>query len=105
MLDHAFATFSEVWFHISPVNIRSQRATKKLGAEYMGDAVLDLTGQPTEWMCFRLSKEAWARRVAIMRVNLVSQTVPPADKKGVYLLRFDRCQDCRSAIRLAHVTD
>jgi RimJ/RimL family protein N-acetyltransferase len=61
MLDHAFVTFSEVWFHISPVNIRSQLATRKLGAEYMGDALLDLSGQATQWMCFRLSKEYWER--------------------------------------------
>lgn len=62
MLDHAFERFYEVWFHISPVNIRSQNATKKLGAEYVGDAVLDLSGQPTQWMCFRLSKEVWDRK-------------------------------------------
>jgi N-acetyltransferase len=61
MLDHAFVTFSEVWFHISPVNIRSQQATRKLGAQHIGDAVLNLSGQPMQWMCFRLSKEAWDR--------------------------------------------
>ncbi|CAN5599443.1 GNAT family protein [soil metagenome] len=61
MLDHAFATFPEVWFHIAPANIRSQEATKKLGAEYVGDAVLNLSGQPTQWMCFRLSREVWDR--------------------------------------------
>lgn len=61
MLHHAFGTFSEVWFHISPMNIRSQLATRKLGAGYMGDAVLDLSGQAAQWMCFRLSKENWER--------------------------------------------
>jgi RimJ/RimL family protein N-acetyltransferase len=59
MLSHAFRTFSEVWFHISRVNIRSQKATMKLGAEYIRNAVLELSGQPIEWMCFRLSKGAW----------------------------------------------
>jgi N-acetyltransferase len=59
MLGHAFRTFSEVWFHVSPVNIRSQKATRKLGAEYVRNAVLDLSGQPTAWMCFRLWKDAW----------------------------------------------
>jgi len=61
MLDHAFQSFPEVWFHIAPTNIRSQRATAKLGAEHIGDAVLDLSGSPTQWMCFRLSREAWQR--------------------------------------------
>lgn len=59
MLEHAFQSFSEVWFHISPTNIRSQRATRKLGAKYIGDAVLDLSGTPAEFMCFRLSKDDW----------------------------------------------
>jgi RimJ/RimL family protein N-acetyltransferase len=62
MLDHAFITFGEVWFHISPVNIRSQRATRKLGAEHAGDRVLNLSGQPMQWMCFRLSKQTWQQR-------------------------------------------
>jgi len=59
MLDHAFQSFDEVWFHIAPSNLRSQRATAKLGAEYVGDAVLDLSGVATEWMCYRLREETW----------------------------------------------
>jgi RimJ/RimL family protein N-acetyltransferase len=61
MLDHAFQRFEEVWFHIAPSNIRSQRATAKLGAEHVGDALLNLSGSATLWMCFRLSKETWER--------------------------------------------
>ncbi len=61
MLDHAFRTFPEVWFHIAPTNIRSQKATAKLGAEHAYDATLDLSGTPAPWMCFRLSKDAWER--------------------------------------------
>ncbi|NIX76616.1 GNAT family N-acetyltransferase [Microvirga terricola] len=61
MLDHAFQTFSEVWFHIAPTNIRSQKATAKLGAEHVYNATLNLSGTPSEGMCFRLSKEAWNR--------------------------------------------
>lgn len=61
MLDHAFRTFPEVWFHIDPANVRSQRATAKLGAEHACDAVLDLSGTPASWMCFRLRKRTWSR--------------------------------------------
>lgn len=61
MLNHAFKTFSEVWFHIGPNNIRSQKATSKLGAEHAYDATLDLSGSPAPAMCFRLSKDAWER--------------------------------------------
>jgi N-acetyltransferase len=59
MLDHAFQSFEEVWFHIAPSNIRSQKATTKLGAANLGAAVLDLSGSDTLWMCFRLTKETW----------------------------------------------
>jgi N-acetyltransferase len=61
MLDHAFEAFSEVWFHIGPDNIRSQKATAKLGAEHVYDATLNLAGSPAPGMCFRLSKDAWER--------------------------------------------
>lgn len=63
MLGHAFSTFDEVWFHIDPTNIRSQKATAKLGAELVCDATLDLAGAPVEWKCYRLTREAWRRRV------------------------------------------
>ncbi len=59
MLGHAFVAFPEVWFHIDPTNIRSQKATAKLGAEHAYDAVLDLTGAPVSWMCFRLKRGIW----------------------------------------------
>jgi RimJ/RimL family protein N-acetyltransferase len=61
MLDHAFKTFPEVWFHIGPDNVRSQKATAKLGAEHVYDATLNLSGSPAPGMCFRLSKDAWER--------------------------------------------
>ncbi len=64
MLAHAFAHFDEVWFHIAPTNIRSQKATGKLGAVHAYDARLDLAGQPTDWQCFRLSKADWQARLA-----------------------------------------
>jgi N-acetyltransferase len=59
MLDHAFRSVAEVWFHIDPANIRSQKATAKLGAVHAYDATLDLSGTPTHWMCFRLRREDW----------------------------------------------
>lgn len=63
MLDHAFGTVDEVWFHIDPTNIRSQRATAKLGAEHAYDATLDLSGKPAPWMCYRLARSRWQNAV------------------------------------------
>lgn len=68
MLGHAFASVPEVWFHIAPSNVRSQRATAKLGAEHVEDAVLDLAGSPAPWTCWRLTQEAWARTEREARV-------------------------------------
>lgn len=59
MLGHAFETFNEVWFHIASTNVRSQKATAKLGAEHVYDAVLNLSGAAVEWMCFRLRRDTW----------------------------------------------
>lgn len=61
MLDHAFNSVDDVWFHIDPTNIRSQKATAKLGAVHAYDAVLDISGSPVNWMCFRLARDAWDR--------------------------------------------
>ncbi len=61
MLEHAFKAVPEVWFHIDPSNIRSQKATAKLGAEHVYDARLSLSGTEAPWMCFRLSEAAWDR--------------------------------------------
>ena len=59
MLGHAFETFSEVWFHIDPNNIRSQKATAKLGAKHRYDATIGVSGTPGNWMCFSLSDRDW----------------------------------------------
>jgi RimJ/RimL family protein N-acetyltransferase len=56
MLAHAFQTFETVWFHIAPTNIRSQKATIKLGASHAYDATLPISGSPALWMCFSLKK-------------------------------------------------
>ncbi|QIE47563.1 GNAT family N-acetyltransferase [Pseudohalocynthiibacter aestuariivivens] len=59
MLAHAFADFDAVWFHIGPDNIRSQKATMKLGARHVYDATLDMGGGTVPWRCYRLNRDAW----------------------------------------------
>ncbi len=59
MLNHAFDTFPEVWFHIGPTNIRSQKATAKLGAQFVADRTLDLSGGPALWKVYRLTRSDW----------------------------------------------
>jgi RimJ/RimL family protein N-acetyltransferase len=69
MLDHAFKTFEEVWFHIGPDNIRSQKATSKLGAEHTYNATLNLSGSPAPAMCFRLSRASWEQTLKAQEVR------------------------------------
>lgn len=59
MLGHAFATRDVVWFHIDPVNVRSQTATLRLGAVFVEDAKLDLGAGPVIWKCYRIDKTSW----------------------------------------------
>lgn len=59
MLAHAFETYDEVWLHIAPTNIRSQKAAQKIGAAYAYTADLAVTGAATETLCYRISKIAW----------------------------------------------
>ena len=59
MLDHAFATTDAVWFHIGPKNIRSQKATLKLGAELRYAAELDLGTGNSSYLCYELTRDAW----------------------------------------------
>ncbi|ABD54037.1 GNAT family N-acetyltransferase [Jannaschia sp. CCS1] len=59
MLDHLFATAPEAWFHIAPTNIRSQKATAKLGAARMDNLTLDLGTGRMDWVRMRLTRAAW----------------------------------------------
>lgn len=59
MLDHAFRSFDKVWFHISPINIRSQKATAKLGAVHQYDATIDISGSAELWTCWSLDRAQW----------------------------------------------
>ena len=62
MHTHVFETFSELWFHIGSNNLRSQKATGKLGAVHVYDAMLDLSGGGAALTkCYRLTKDAWEK--------------------------------------------
>lgn len=67
MLDHAFMHYAEVWLHIAPSNLRSQKAVQKIGAEYRYTADLAVAGAPTETLCYCLSREVWQRASSLSR--------------------------------------
>jgi len=61
MLDHAFTVYDEMWLDIGEDNIRSQKATAKLGAVLVNRLRDDLgTGSEADYLCFRVTKSEWA---------------------------------------------
>lgn len=59
MFSHAFGQVEAVWFHIAPDNIRSQKATEKLGARLIESKRLDFGTGDQDWLCYRLTREEW----------------------------------------------
>ena len=59
MFEHAFVDFDAVWLHIDPTNLRSQRATAKLGAVHVYDAQMDLGAGFADFMCYRVGRDEW----------------------------------------------
>lgn len=59
MLEHIFAGGDEAGFHIDPTNIRSQKATAKLGARLEGEVRLDLGTGEAPWLSYRLTEADW----------------------------------------------
>ena len=62
MLDYAFEYFNVVWFHISPSNIRSQKATQKIGGVLVDQKDSDLSGKLEPWLFYKIEKEDWLNR-------------------------------------------
>lgn len=60
MLNHAFASFPTVWLHIDPDNIRSAKATEKIGGRYVKTAPTAIVGSKGEMMWYRISKTEWS---------------------------------------------
>lgn len=60
MVEHAFKAYDTVYFHIGPANIRSQKATLKIGAVHLYDAELNLSTAPALCKCYGLTRAQWA---------------------------------------------
>ncbi len=55
MLRHAFKWARLVWFHVDPMNTRSQKAMEKIGGRYSFTAPLSVNGAaPVEYMFYRI---------------------------------------------------
>lgn len=59
MFGHAFKVVNEIWLHIDPTNIRSQRATAKLGAEHVYDSDLNAPNSDRILQCWRITQSRW----------------------------------------------
>lgn len=56
MLDYAFQYFEVVWFHISPTNIRSQKAIQKFGAMFVKEETASFSGGLKTWQYYKIDK-------------------------------------------------
>lgn len=55
MLQHAFGWARVVWFHVDPMNIRSQKAMQKIGGQYVCTAPLSVNGAaPVTYFFYRI---------------------------------------------------
>ena len=59
MFDYAFQFFDTIWLHVSPDNIRSQKACVKIGAEFTHEEVSPISGKDEPWFCYKVSKNQW----------------------------------------------
>jgi len=64
MLDYAFHNFNCVWFHIAPSNVRSQKATQKIGAVFSHEELADFSGTLESWLFYKLEKSKWLVKAA-----------------------------------------
>ena len=59
LLDYAFQYVDNVYFHIGPDNIRSQRGTMKTGAKKVNEVELDNNGQKQLHYEYLIQKKEW----------------------------------------------
>jgi RimJ/RimL family protein N-acetyltransferase len=57
MIEHAFGFARTVWFHVSPGNVRSQRALERIGARLDRRELIPVGGVPSERMIYRVDRE------------------------------------------------
>ncbi len=63
MLEHAFNSFDSVWLHIGPTNIRSQKATQKIGGVYRFTEQMNTSGGSTDMQFYEVTRLAWRNRI------------------------------------------
>lgn len=62
MLDHAFKFVDTVYFHIGEVNVRSQKAIEKLGAEKIGEKEMEYYGERKYLnLVYKMEKSRWEK--------------------------------------------
>jgi RimJ/RimL family protein N-acetyltransferase len=54
MLAHAFAHVATAWFHVSPGNVRSQRALERIGARLDRRELVEVSGVPSDRLIYRI---------------------------------------------------
>lgn len=62
MIDHAFKYVNSIIFHIGALNIRSQKAIEKTGANKVGEIEMEYYGEPLKLnFVYQINKENWEK--------------------------------------------
>lgn len=62
MMDHAFKYVENIFFHIGAVNIRSQKAIERLGAEKIAEEEIAYFGEESKLnFVYRITKSNWCK--------------------------------------------
>lgn len=60
MLDYAFQFVDKVILHVGATNLRSQKATERLGAQKIAEIEVANYGEPVKWnYVYQIDKEKW----------------------------------------------
>jgi RimJ/RimL family protein N-acetyltransferase len=66
LLNYALTYFDRVWLHIAPTNIRSQKATLKLGAIFVAEHEVSLGGKPASLTrSYKIEKAQWKKSQSV----------------------------------------
>ena len=63
MFDYAFTDVEHIWLHIGANNLRSQKASEKIGAVHVSTEMLGFSGNElSEYFCYKITREQWQQR-------------------------------------------
>jgi hypothetical protein len=77
MFYYSFNDFDCVWFHIAPSNIRSQKATQKIGGVFSHEEITNISGKPDNWLFYKIDKKTGSCNQLVNTLARIKVNVSP----------------------------